>query len=665
MSIRSRITLFAAVVILMIVGALSLASFLNAQKLLASSEQETKRLMEKGIQDEFTTRLETARASILSVTMNPEIAKAMADQNREDLARLVQPIFDTVKKEGFSQMQFHLAPATSFYRAHSPQKFGDDLSSFRFTVVEANKENKIVSGLEEGVDGYGFRVVAPITYEGKPVGTAEYGMDFGKSFLNDLQQNNPGEYYIYVLNPDTSMVKGIKEKKGLLLGTTEEDQFITPEIDLAGLQSGSTVSLVSADEKSNILLVPFKDYKGEVKGYIKAVLSREAVVAKMNNLRQWVLFMGLGALLLGVIAAYILSLLITRPIVELTQNAEDLAKGNLKINLRTNYFGELEILALAMKRMVNNTRLICTSINQAIENVENEVGAISSSTEQSSKGSEQVAESVSQVAVGAQKLAETTQNISQQASTINNKMLAFKDHMKDIEKSTSQVVERTQTGQAMMNDLSQKMSEFTDQVEKISHTGKTLRDQTGEIRGITSIITGISDQTNLLALNAAIEAARAGEAGQGFAVVADEVRKLAEESRQSAKHIEELIEHITQNVESSVAGTDDAAELIREQAGIGEKAQREFAEIAEGNQNVSNLLNSVETEVGEIMKMTQAIEQAVSEAANTSQDDAAAAEEIAASSQEMSAAASTIQESAQDLMQHMDDLKDQSGKFIL
>lgn len=665
MSIRSRITLFAAVVIFLIVSALSIASFWNAEKLLASSEQETKRLVEEGIQDEFTTRLDNAKCSILSVTTNPEIAKAMANQNREELARLVQPIFDTVKKEGFSQMQFHLAPATSFYRAHSPKKFGDDLSSFRYTVVTANKENRIVAGLEEGVDGYGFRVVAPITYEGKSVGTAEYGMDFGNDFLSALQEKNPGEYYIYILNTETSKVKGINENNGLLMGTGE-DTFAVPKTELEGLSNGSSKSFLSSDKKSNILLVPFKDYNGEVKGYIKAVTSREVVLADMNSLKQWVLLMGLGALLLGVIAVYLLSHLITRPLEELSHNAEILAEGNLNVNLRTNYFGELEMLAIAMKRMVENTRAICSSINLAILNVEQEVGEISNSTEQSSKGSEQVAMSVSQVAVGAQKLAEATQNISNQSSTINNKLLIFKDQMADIGTSTSEVVERTENGKAMMSNLTQKMRDFTTRVEEIRQTSKSLRDQTGEIRGITSIITGISDQTNLLALNAAIEAARAGEAGKGFAVVAEEVRKLAEESRLSAKHIEELIEHITRNVESSVEATDEAANLIQEQAGIGEKAQHEFDDIADGSQKVANLLDDVvAAEVQEIVSMTQAIGQAVSAVVDTSQDDAAAAEQIAASSEEMSASASTIQDSTQILIQHINELKAQSGKFVL
>ena len=38
------------------------------------------------------------------------------------------------------QFQFHKAPAFSFLRVHQPAKFGDDLSSFRKTVVEANTQ---------------------------------------------------------------------------------------------------------------------------------------------------------------------------------------------------------------------------------------------------------------------------------------------------------------------------------------------------------------------------------------------------------------------------------------------------------------------------------------------------------------------------------------------
>ncbi|TGE33483.1 methyl-accepting chemotaxis protein [Desulfosporosinus sp. Sb-LF] len=664
MSIKTRITLIAGMVIIVVVAALSGASLWNAEKFVNTSELQTEKLVEQGIKDEFANRLVQARSSVLSMTMNPDVAKALAERDRATVARLVQPVFNEIKKEGFSQLQFHLSPAISFYRAHSPNKFGDDLSKIRPTVVTANKENKIVEGLEEGVEGYGFRVVVPVKYQDQWVGSAEYGMDFGEDFLKVLQKKNPGDYYIYLLNPSASMIKNVKENGGLLAGTGK-DNFAVPESTLKVLANGQAQFTVSGDGSSNVLLIPFKDYRGEVKGYIKTIISRERVVQELNALKRWVLLVGLLVLVFGVVAGYFVSLTLTRPLTQLTEDAGVLATGNLKINIKTNWYGELGTLALAMKKMLENTKDICSSINQAVGQVESSAKEISAAVDLTSKGTDQVAESVNQVATGAQTIAYRTSEMNLQSEGINISVQNLARHIKHIASSTSDVGARTVNGEEIMKNLAEKMRIFVVKVEEIQTGSQILKDQTGQIRGITQIITGISDQTNLLALNAAIEAARAGEVGRGFAAVAEDVRKLAEGSRKSASQIAELIDQVALNVENSAQVSEEAVDLIKEQSGIGNLALGQFMEISHGTQAVAHLLASMEGEVSEIVQMGQAITRSVAEISGMCQEDAAAAQEIAASTEEMSATVSTIRESTQQLILLMEELKTQSMRFVI
>lgn len=662
MSIKTQITVIASLVIIVVVATLSAVSFWNAQKLLRTSEVQTEKLVEQGIQDEFADRLTRARSAVLSLTLNPAVAKAFAEQDRAGVAGLVQPVFAEIKKEGFSQLQFHLAPAISFYRAHSPNKYGDDLSKIRPTVVTANREHKIVEGLEEGVEGYGFRVVVPVKYQDQWVGTAEYGMNFGEDFLKALQKKNPGDYYIYLLDSAASQVEQVKKNGGLLAGTGT-DGYSVSESALKALQNGEAQFTVSADGSFGVSLIPFRDYRGEVKGYIKAVVSREKIVQQLSALKGSILLVGLGVLVLGIGAGYFVALKLTRPLLQLTADAGVLATGNLSIDFQTHWYGELGTMARAMKRMLENTKEVLLAINQAIGQVENSTKDISAAIEQTAQGSEQMDRSVSQVAGGAQIIASRTGEMSEQSVGINQSVQALAQHMKGILAGTDEVSSRTVSGEEIMTDLQEKMHIFAVKVEEIQTGGQILKEQTLDIRGITQIITGISDQTNLLALNAAIEAARAGETGRGFAVVAEEVRKLAEGSKESAVKIAGLIDQVAVNAEKSAQVSEEAADLLHEQLNIGEQALRQFTDIAQGTQATARHLAEMEKEVRQVVEMVGVIDGSISEITGMCQEDAAAAEEMAASTDELSGTIHTIAGSVGTLKVLMEELKKQSSRF--
>ncbi|MBF0539554.1 MAG: hypothetical protein HQL03_15010, partial [Nitrospirae bacterium] len=108
---------------------------------------------------------------------NKEVTTAFAQGNREELKGLLLGYFNEKLKTkyGIVQFQFHLPVATSFLRLHQPSKYGDDLSSFRHTVVNVNTQKRPVIGLEVGRGELGLRVVYPVEVDGRHVGSAEFG----------------------------------------------------------------------------------------------------------------------------------------------------------------------------------------------------------------------------------------------------------------------------------------------------------------------------------------------------------------------------------------------------------------------------------------------------------------------------------------------------------
>lgn len=131
-----------------------------------------------------------------------------------------------------------------------------------------------------------------------------------------------------------------------------------------------------------------------------------------------------------------------------------------------------------------------------------------------------------------------------------------------------------------------------------------------------NLISEISSSTNLLALNASIEAARAGEAGKGFAVVATEIGNLANNTQESLKDVQAVIERVQQNVADITAQVEENSEKLGKQNDY-------FADVFEGMRDMTGLLHiSVDAikamgdarrEQAEVIKNTVLINQDIAE----------------------------------------------------
>lgn len=112
--------------------------------------------------------------------------KQQAAIARKNLLTIVSSSWQEISKQFKArQLHFHLGPgSTSFLRVHRPEKFGDNMDTVRYTIVDANKEQKATSGFETGRVYSGIRGVLPVfatdplTHKKIHVGAVESGISY-------------------------------------------------------------------------------------------------------------------------------------------------------------------------------------------------------------------------------------------------------------------------------------------------------------------------------------------------------------------------------------------------------------------------------------------------------------------------------------------------------
>jgi len=229
-----------------------------------------------------------------------------------------------------------------------------------------------------------------------------------------------------------------------------------------------------------------------------------------------------------------------------------IANGKLRVELKNDYVGEFQKIKDAMLN-------ISSSMHDVMQR-------ISDSSERVSVGASELADASQMLAEGAQTQASFVQELATTTTTVTEQV---EENRKDAELSAKATVHVTD----MMEQNHDKMKLMMDAMDKIRETSQ-------KVVGIIQTIEEIAEQTNLLSLNASIEAARAGELGKGFAVVADEIGKLALESSKAANMTKELISvsmeeiskgneianNVMDSLEKSVEAVNDVNGMIKKTA---------------------------------------------------------------------------------------------------
>jgi len=351
------------------------------------------------------------------------------------------------------------------------------------------------------------------------------------------------------------------------------------------------------------------------------------------------------AIIISVIASAVISFAITtsiiKPINTLVEVAEELALGNVNVNVEANKHDEIGKLMESFGKIINSIRkqaLAAQSIAEGDLTIDVEVrsendllgiklakmltsnneilSGISSASEQVAAGSSQISEASIELSQGA----------TEQASSIEELTAS----LEEISAQTNLNAENANQANDLAKNAKGDAEHGNNQMKDMLIAMEEINKSSANISKIIKVIDDIAFQTNILALNAAVEAARAGQQGKGFAVVAEEVRNLAARSANAAKETTEMIEN-------SIKKSQDGTKIAQNTANALDKIVVEVEKVA-------NLVSEIAIASNEQASGLEQINIGIMQVSQVVQSNSATSEESAAASEELSAQAEMLRE---------------------
>ncbi len=337
--------------------------------------------------------------------------------------------------------------------------------------------------------------------------------------------------------------------------------------------------------------------------------------------RNMQLICTLLALVLGVLAAVIITRQITRPLRETLAVVERIASGDLTQTMAVTRRDELGVLQQGIQRMGSTLRDLIGGIRDSVVQIASAAEELSAVTEQTSAGVNSQKVETDQVATAMHEMSATVAEVARNAEQASE--------------AASTADKEARAGDKVVGEAIVQIERLAAEVLRSTDAMTLLEQESDKIGKVMDVIKAVAEQTNLLALNAAIEAARAGEAGRGFAVVADEVRGLAQRTQKSTEEIESLVAGLQNGTRQVSSIMLSSRELTNSSVMLTRKAGTSLESITLTVSNIQAMNQQIAAAAEEQSAVAEEISRSIISVRDVSEQTASASEETAASSVEL------------------------------
>jgi methyl-accepting chemotaxis protein len=335
----------------------------------------------------------------------------------------------------------------------------------------------------------------------------------------------------------------------------------------------------------------------------RAAAAAAALTGSQTRTKQFIIWVGCAAVLIGLAFSWWIGRGITRPLSDLAAAMNRLAAGDTSVRIpATQTKDELGAMARTVlvfrDSMIERERL---AASQAAASREREQrGEAIAATIVRFEGS--VDKVLAKVRAAAQRLEITSTQLNSAADEVSAEARSAEQRVGVASGNVTAAAGSVEELAASIGEIAKQATRSTEvagravkDARRTVHTMSELGGAATRIGEVVGLIQAIAGQTNLLALNATIEAARAGAAGKGFAVVASEVKSLAGQTAKATEEIAGQVGAIQTAVADAAQAIEQVNDIIEEISTIAsavaitvEEQNRAVAEIAEGVHRASS-----------------------------------------------------------------------------